>query len=120
MRRVRVVHVSPAGAAEGCDLLILLLLFCGSEPARESGLTRPSELNPCGSWLASDGGLRADQSLTECTQPKCRSEPARDGDLTADQSLADVPGLILGASALAKKRSIAICVSLNDMQFYAI
>ncbi len=26
------------GAAEGCDLLILLLVFCGSEPAREGGL----------------------------------------------------------------------------------
>ncbi|VVO88804.1 hypothetical protein PS898_02211 [Pseudomonas fluorescens] len=29
MRRVRVVHIIPVGAAEGCDLLILLLLFVG-------------------------------------------------------------------------------------------
>jgi hypothetical protein len=44
MRRVRVVLIFPVGAAGGCDLLILLLLFCGS-------------------WLASDGGLVSDQSL---------------------------------------------------------
>ncbi|MEG2797901.1 MAG: hypothetical protein RR958_24945, partial [Pseudomonas sp.] len=44
MRRVRVVPVSSVGAAAGCDLLIWLLLFCGS-------------------WLASDGGLTADQFL---------------------------------------------------------
>jgi len=54
MRRMRVVLIFPVGAAAGCDLLILLLLFCGS-------------------WLASDGGLTADQSSTECTQSPCRS-----------------------------------------------
>ena len=33
----------------------------------------------CGSWLASDGGLSADQSPTEVTQFPCGSEPAREG-----------------------------------------
>ena len=60
MRRVRVVLIFPVGAAAGCDLLILLLLFCGS-------------------WLASDGGL------------------------TADQSLAGVLGSTVGAGLLAKR-----------------
>ncbi len=68
------------------DLLILLLLFCGSEPARESGLpadlSLPDVPGRCGSWLASDGGLQANQSLTECTQslwePACwRWRPVR-------------------------------------------
>ncbi|MGE8334324.1 MAG: hypothetical protein ACN6Q2_03485, partial [Pseudomonas laurylsulfatiphila] len=39
------------------------LLFCGSEPAREGGLTADLNLadvpRPCGSWLACDGGLSA-------------------------------------------------------------
>ncbi len=66
----------------------------------------------CGSWLASDGGLPADQALADCTRSTCRSEPARDdgrpdgqrlpvelnpcgswlasdGGLPADQALAD-------------------------------
>ncbi|MDR9864199.1 hypothetical protein [Pseudomonas baetica] len=30
MRRVRVVHIIPVGAAEGCDLLILLFLVVGA------------------------------------------------------------------------------------------
>jgi len=64
MRRVRVVLIFPVGAAVGCDLLILLLLFCGS-------------------WLASDG------------------------DLTADQSLAGVFGPPVGASLLAKTPVLA-------------
>ncbi len=62
MRRVRVVLVFPVGAAAGCDLLILLLLLLF-----------------CGSWLASDGGL------------------------TADQSLAGVLGSTVGAGLLAKR-----------------
>ena len=39
-----------------------------------------------GGWLASDGGLTADQSTTECTQSNCGSQPAGDGGLTANQS----------------------------------
>ena len=52
MRRMRVVLIFPVGAAVGCDLLILLLLLLF-----------------CGSWLASDGGLTADQSQTDSPNP---------------------------------------------------
>ena len=83
MRRVRVVLIFP-GAAAGCDLLILILLFCGSWHASDGGLTAdqslPDELNPCGSWLASDGGLIADQSLADDLNP-CGSWLASDGGL---------------------------------------
>ena len=45
------------------------LLFCGSEPARDCYLKDTKEQriypDPCGSWLASDGGLPADQSLAD-------------------------------------------------------
>jgi hypothetical protein len=41
----------------------LPLLFCGSGLAREDGLTAdqslPDVLNPCRSWLAGDGGVSA-------------------------------------------------------------
>ncbi|SDC76894.1 hypothetical protein SAMN04490189_0490 [Pseudomonas koreensis] len=39
-----------------------------------------------GGWLASDGGLTADQFPTECTRSNCGSQPAGDGGLTANQS----------------------------------
>ena len=68
LRRVRVVPVSSVGAAAGCDLLIWLSLFCGS-------------------WLASDGGLTADQSLAACPQSNCGSEPAREGAPTFPHAL---------------------------------
>ena len=45
----------------------------------------------CGSWLASDGGLQADQSPTEVTQFPCGSEPAREGALTASRSPTEYP-----------------------------
>ncbi len=64
---------------------------CGSELARESGLTVDQSLTECtrsngGSWLASDGGLPADQPPTECTQSNCGSGLARESGLTVDQS----------------------------------
>ena len=64
---------------------------CGSEPARESGLTVDQSLTECtrsncGSWLASDGGLPADHLPPECTQSNCGSGLARESGLTADQS----------------------------------
>ncbi|WP_235374501.1 hypothetical protein, partial [Pseudomonas fluorescens] len=46
------------------------LLFCGSEPARDSYLKDTNEQriypHPC-VWLASDGGLPADQSVSDKT-----------------------------------------------------
>ena len=64
---------------------------CGSEPARESGLTVDQSLTECTrsncrSWLASDGGLPADHLPPECTQSNCGSGLARESGLTADQS----------------------------------
>ena len=61
----------------------LLLLFCGSEPAR-------------------DGGLTADQDLADAHRSNCGSGLAREGGLPADQSLAGIPGSTVGASLLAK------------------
>ena len=47
----------------------LPLLFCGSEPAREGGLTADLVFadvpNPCGSWLACEGGLTAYLNLAD-------------------------------------------------------
>ena len=68
--------------------------FCpivGGWLASDGGLTAdqsPTEYTQsnCGSWLASDGGRPADQSLTECTRSNCGSQPAGDGGLIADQS----------------------------------
>ncbi|WP_238537235.1 hypothetical protein, partial [Pseudomonas sp. R62] len=59
------------------------LFFCGSELARDSYLRDTSVQriypDPCGSLLASDGGLPADQSLTGIPNFNCGSEPAREG-----------------------------------------
>ena len=41
----------------------------------------------CGSWLASGGGLKADQALADRSRSTCRSEPARDDDQPDDQRL---------------------------------
>ncbi|WP_323168242.1 hypothetical protein, partial [Pseudomonas atacamensis] len=95
------------GAAEGCDLLILPLLFCGSEPARESGLTAdhypPAGLNPCGraleltlivEWCGFAAGSCAVLLF-------CGSELAREGGLTADLILVVVPSPTVGVSLLA-------------------
>ncbi|MNI91711.1 hypothetical protein D3C73_1494180 [compost metagenome] len=60
----------------------LLLLFCGSE-------------------LARDGGLTADLVFADVPNP-CGSGLAREGGLPADQFLADLPGSTVGASLLAK------------------
>jgi hypothetical protein len=38
----------------------------------------------CGSWLASDGGLIADQSLADVPKSNCRSWLASDDGLPAD------------------------------------
>jgi hypothetical protein len=60
---------------------VLLLLLCGSLlaiAACQPTILLLTARNPCGSWLASDGGLAADQFLTE------------------------VPGPTVGASLLAK------------------
>ncbi|WP_426783831.1 hypothetical protein, partial [Pseudomonas atacamensis] len=102
-----------------CDLLILLLLFCGSwlaseggltadlfladvldsncgsEPARESvsnaNLSLPDSPRPCGSWLASEGGLTADLFLADVLDSNCGSEPARESVSNANLSLPDSP-----------------------------
>ncbi|WP_206663338.1 hypothetical protein, partial [Pseudomonas sp. Sample_23] len=117
---------SPRAAALFC-----FSAFCGSEPAREGGLTAdhypPAGLNPCGraleltlivewcgfaagscavllfcgSELAREGGLTADHYLPAGLNP-CGSWLASDGDLQADQSPTDVPDPNVGASLLAK------------------
>jgi hypothetical protein len=70
--------------------LLLLLLFCRSEPARE-------------------GGPTADQFLAGGTQFQCGSEPARDGGLPTDLFLADVLIPTVGVSLLA----MAVCQPTN-------
>ncbi|MNG16536.1 hypothetical protein D3C84_1004630 [compost metagenome] len=66
----------------------LPLLFCGSELARDGGLTADLVFadvpNPCGSGLAREGGLPADRNLADVLDT-CGSELARDSDLPADQ-----------------------------------
>ncbi|MNT96314.1 hypothetical protein D3C72_2383770 [compost metagenome] len=64
------------------QLLLLLLPFCGSQPA-------------------GDGGLTADQFLADVPDP-CGSGLAREDGLTADQYLSDVPGPTVGAGLPAK------------------
>ncbi|RRW51497.1 hypothetical protein EGJ55_24300, partial [Pseudomonas moraviensis] len=70
------------GAAEGCDLLILLLLFCGS-------------------WLASEGGLTADLFLVDVLDSNCGSEPARESVSTANP-LCQIHPVPVGAGLPAK------------------
>ncbi len=47
----------------------------------------PVALDPCGSWLASDDGLTANQPKAVCPQFNCGSEPARESGLPSDQYL---------------------------------
>ena len=61
----------------------------------------------CGSELARDGGLTADQDLADAHRSNCGSGLAREGGLPADQSLAGIPGSTVGASLLA----MAVCQS---------
>ena len=79
----------------------------------------------CGSWLASNGGITADQFLTDAPGPNvgasllamavcyltdvlqiacspCGCWLASDGGITTDQFLTDAPGPNVGASLLAK------------------
>jgi len=84
-----------SGAASPRAAALLCFCFCGSEPAREGGLTADLFLTErtrsnCGSWLASEGGLTADLLLTERTRSNCGSWLASEGGLTADLFLADV------------------------------
>jgi hypothetical protein len=61
---------------------------CGSWLASDGGLTADrylrNVLNPCGSWLASDVGLTADRYLRDVLNP-CGSWLASDGGLRADR-----------------------------------
>jgi len=65
----------------------------GAWLACDGGLTANQSLSdvhhPCGSWLACDDDLTANQSLFDVHHP-CGSWLACDGGLTADQSLSDV------------------------------
>ncbi|MNY34082.1 hypothetical protein D3C86_1683950 [compost metagenome] len=64
------------------------MLFCGSELARDGGLTADLVFadvpNPCGSGLAREGGLPADRNLADVLDT-CGSELARDSDLAVDE-----------------------------------
>ena len=74
---------------------LALILLSGEEQKR-------CAVDFSGSWPASDGGLRADQSLTDPTHSHCRSEPARDGGRTAAPFLLGVPNPTVGAGLPAK------------------
>ena len=83
-----------SGAASPRAAALLCFCFCGSEPAREGGLTADLFLTErtrsnCGSWLASEGGLTADLFLADVLDSNCGSEPAREGGLTADLFLTE-------------------------------
>ncbi len=67
----------------------------------------------CGSELAREGGLTADQSLADSTRFNGRSEPARDSGLTGNASLPAVLRSPVGASLLAKAsgQSIMNCLT---------
>ncbi len=61
---------SRVGAAVGCDLLILLLKIKRSQPRCTRQLLQVSRwAHACGSWLAREGGLTADQSLPDLPPP---------------------------------------------------
>ena len=62
-----------------------------------SGEGRKAYPIPCGSELARDGGLTADQSFADGHRSTVGAELAREGGLTADQSLADVHHSTVGA-----------------------
>ncbi len=109
---------------------VLLWLFCGSELAREGGLTAdqflPDVLVPTVGasllakaacqptnfcqmysfqlWERACSRRRPDSRpiSARCTLFNCGSEPAREGGLTADQFLPDVLVPTVGASLLAK------------------
>ena len=55
-------------------LLLFAFAFCGSQPAGDGGLTADQSLsdvlNPCRSWLASDDGLSVNINI-ECTCSVC-------------------------------------------------
>ncbi len=84
-----------SGAASPRAAALLCLCFCRSEPARESvstaNLSLPDSPCPCGSWLASEGGLTADLFLADVLDSNCGSEPARESVFTANPSLPDSP-----------------------------
>jgi hypothetical protein len=85
-----------SGAAAPRAAALLCLCFCGSEPARDGGLTVDLFLadvldSNCGSWLASEGGLTADLFLADVLDSNCGSEPARESVSTANLSLPDSP-----------------------------
>ena len=89
------------------------LLFCGSEPARDGGLTADLSFADVPKPLWEPGlpamavGQPTNFSWMYTGLLFCGSEPARDGGLTANQSLMDVPSPTVGAGLLAK----AVCHS---------
>jgi hypothetical protein len=107
----------------------LPLLFCGSEPAREGGLTadqflsdvlgqivgaglpakascQPTnffQVSPAQLWERACSRRRPDSRPISfrCTRSNCGSGLAREGVLPANQFLSGVPGPTVGASLLA-------------------
>ena len=94
----------------------LAFAFCGSEPARESGCPSdqylPVSLDPCGSWLASDDGLTANQPKAVCPQFNCGSEPARESGLPATTILTDPPQLRAGS--LLQKTAVTPAIATTQ------
>ena len=84
------------GGAEGCELLILLLLSVGvsllAKAACQPTMLYQNAPNlTVGAGLLATGGLPADHFGAECTESNCRSEPARDGGLMGDANLPEYP-----------------------------
>ncbi|PKA72930.1 hypothetical protein ATI02_6036 [Pseudomonas baetica] len=90
---------------------------CGSQPAGDGVLSAAESLwgvNPfCGSWLASEGGLTADQFLTGCIRSNGESWLASDDTLTANHS-SSTPGSNCGSRpACWRWRAISRRVSVG-------
>jgi len=102
IKSCRRAKARPVGAAEGCDLLILILRPLDMVKnqmqertcSRRRSASRPDFCRcPQSLWERACSRRRpASRPISfECTQSNCGSEPAREGGLPADLIFADVP-----------------------------
>ncbi|WP_221174487.1 hypothetical protein, partial [Pseudomonas fluorescens] len=94
----------------------LPLLFCGSELARDGGLTADQfladVLSTCGSWFACDGGLPAGLIFLTVLNSKCGSEPACDDGLSV-KTVAAISATVT-ARTCTNQRAFIVPTSISD------